>query len=284
MPPTPDETKAGYHAMWDAAQVNPAKAAAARGLAKELLANKPHYEAVEAKTGVPWFMVGTLHVRESSASFRRHLHNGDPLTARTVHVPKGRPVQGRPPFTWSESAVDALTLAPHALDKVKDWSVERILFETEKYNGWGYLGKGNSPYLWSWTNQYRGGKYIADHVYSPRAVDPQPGCVAMLKALAEICPEVAERLKYRQPTPPKDVVEAAVKQATRDDKARAAATATASAGAGTLHAATDTPAPGAAQVAHAYVLPLAVAVAAAIAFAALVTIISKSNHIRKVWS
>ena len=283
MAATPEQMCAGYHAMWDAAQVNPAKSDRAKAIAAKIVANRASYEAIEARTGVPWFMIGPIHMRESSLSFKRHLHCGDPLERRTVHVPKGRPVNGNPPFTFEASAVDALTMPPHALDKVKDWSVERILFETEKYNGFGYLGKGNSPYLWSWTNLYKGGKYVADHVYSAAAIDPQPGCAAMLKALAAAAPDVAERLKYRQKQAPKGVVEDAVREATRKDKQRAAQGASASAGAGTIKAATEQPDHGVAQFAHAYVLPLMIAFAAAAALAAIVNIARKSSHIRKVW-
>jgi len=283
MAPTPEQTKAGYHNLWNAAQVNPNKVFSAKAIAKKIIANQRRYEAIEAKTGVPWFMIGPIHMRESSMSFTRHLHCGDPLTARTVHVPKGRPVNGNPPFTFEESAVDALTMPPHGLDKVKEWSVERILFETEKYNGWGYLGKGNSPYIWSWTSLYHGGKYVADHVYRAAAVDPQPGCAAMLKALADACPEVAERLKYRQPTPRKDVVDFAVKQATEVDRKRAAGGAAASTAGAATKAATEKPAEAGAAFAHSYVLPLAILLGAAVMVVAVVQIMRKSSYIRKVW-
>jgi hypothetical protein len=103
-------------------------------------------------------------------------------------------------------------MAPHALDKVKAWSVERILYESEKYNGWGYLKRGNSPYLWSWTSEYRGGKYVADGVYDPRHWDEQPGCVALLKQLAALEPAVAARLTQRAATPPQQVHDQAAKR------------------------------------------------------------------------
>jgi hypothetical protein len=90
-------------------------------------------------------------------------------------------------------------MPPHGLDKVPAWTLERILYEIEKYNGWGYLGKCNSPYLWSWTNQYSGGKYVADHVFSRTAFDVQAGCVAILKALAEFDADVAARLAGQGP-------------------------------------------------------------------------------------
>jgi lysozyme family protein len=212
MPPTPEQTERGYHRMWDAAQILPPKLEPARRIAEKIIANRAAYEAVEKATGVPWFMIGPIHDRESDIDFKTHLHNGDPLTARTRHVPAGRPKAGSPPFKWHESAIDALTMAPHQLQKVKLWSVERILYETEKYNGWGYLNKGNSPYLWSWTNQYHGGKYVADGRYDPHHWDAQAGCVAILKQLAALEPSVAARLKHRETTPPQEVNDHATKR------------------------------------------------------------------------
>ena len=134
-------------------------------------------------TGPPWVMIGALHMRESSCDFDCHLHNGDPLTARTTHVPAGQPETGSPPFTWEESAIDALSMPPHELGKVVNWNIERILYECERYNGWGYMGKCNSPYIWACTTHYTGGKYVADGVFDPDAWDSQVGCAAIFKVL-----------------------------------------------------------------------------------------------------
>ena len=82
------------------------------------------YQGVEAALGVPAHVVVIIHSLESGARFDRHLHIGDPLTARTVQVPKGRPKSGEPPFTWEDSATDALRL--RKLDRWKDWSAEGI--------------------------------------------------------------------------------------------------------------------------------------------------------------
>ena len=229
MPPTPEQTELGYHRMWDRAQIKPDKSAPAKKIARAIISNRAAYEAVEHATGVPWFMIGALHCRESDMNFATHLHNGDSLKRRTIHVPAGRPKRGSPPFRWYESAIDALTMAPHALDQVKAWSVERILYESEKYNGWGYLRRGNSPYLWSWTSEYHGGKYIADGVYDPNHWDEQPGCVAMAKELAALEPAVAARLTHREATPPRDVHDRATR---RERVARAGGVASGATGGG----------------------------------------------------
>jgi len=229
MAPTPEQTELGYHRMWDRAQIAAGKLEGARKIARKIIANRARFAVVEAATGVPWFMIGPIHARESDMDFSTHLHNGDSLKARTHHVPAGRPTRGNPPFPWDASAIDALTMAPHELQKVKAWSVERILYESEKYNGWGYLKRGNSPYLWSWTSEYHGGKYVRDGVYDPNHWDEQAGCVALIKALAALEPAVAARLTHREAAPPAEVNAAATRRAR---VARAGAVATGAAGGG----------------------------------------------------
>jgi lysozyme family protein len=130
-------------------------------------------------------VVGIIHSLEASCDFTRHLHNGDPLTARTTHVPAGRPRTGRPPFTWEASAIDALTLQGFA--SWKDWSVAGTLYKLEAYNGFGYRDHHRtvpSPYLWSFSNHYTRGKYVADGRFSPTAVSQQCGAAVLLRRLS----------------------------------------------------------------------------------------------------
>lgn len=148
-----------------------------------LLRDAPRYKQVSELTGVPWEVIAVIHYRESNANFKTHLHNGDPLTKRTVNVPKGRP-KGTPPFTWEESAVDAIKY--DGLDKVEDWSLERMCYELEKFNGFGYRRKSinkPSPYLWAGTSHYSVGKFASDGKYDSTLVDQQLGVVVLLKRL-----------------------------------------------------------------------------------------------------
>ncbi len=166
------------------AVIRPGKMVEVSAAATKITQNKPRYEAVTLSlaNGMPWWFVGIIHYMEGGGKFTRHLHNGDPLTGRTVNVPKGRPVLGQPPFAGEESAIDALRYMKY--DKVTDWSLENCLNLFEKYNGMGYKKKGvQSPYLWSYTDQYQAGKYVADGKYDPTAVSKQPGVVAIMKAL-----------------------------------------------------------------------------------------------------
>jgi lysozyme family protein len=156
-------------------------------LCRQVLADRSRYERVAAETGVPWFLVAAIHVLEAGRRFDRHLHNGDSLRARTRRVPAGRPLSGEPPFTWEESARDALAM--HRLDKVREWTLPRILYELEKYNGWGYRlyhPHVCTPYLWGFSSHYTSGKYIADGTWSDTAVSRQCGAAVLIRRLEEL--------------------------------------------------------------------------------------------------
>lgn len=134
---------------------------------------------------VPWYFLACVHYMECSFSFKKHLHNGDPLTGYTVHVPAHRPKVGHPPpFNFEESAVDAIKLMKY--DQVTNWSLPYILLKLEGYNGFGYNRKGiRSPYLWSFSNHYTKGKYVKDGVYDADAVSTQLGAAVILKRMEQ---------------------------------------------------------------------------------------------------
>lgn len=156
--------------------------------ANKIIAGKDIYKSLQTKTGVPWYMIGVIHYRESNCNFHTHLHNGDPLSARTYHVPAGRPVRGTPPFDFQYSAIDALTY--EGFTKIKNWPIEQIAYSLEQYNGWGYRYRGYpSAYLWSGTNQYNRGKFVRDGVFNGEVVDVQDGCMGILKRIFEVTGE-----------------------------------------------------------------------------------------------
>ncbi|PAW92054.1 hypothetical protein CKK33_00510 [Mucilaginibacter sp. MD40] len=136
-------------------------------------------------SSVPWYFLACVHYMECSFSFKKHLHNGDPLTGYTVHVPAHRPKVGHPPpFTFEESAVDAIKLMKY--DQVTNWSLPFILLKLEGYNGFGYNRKGvKSPYLWSFSNHYIKGKYVKDGVFDAEAVSSQMGSAVILKRMED---------------------------------------------------------------------------------------------------
>lgn len=174
-----------YSRLFSTCAVRPDKADAVESAVQALISAKDRYEAVATEIGMPWHVVAVIHNMEASRDFGRHLHNGDPLTARTTHEPPGRPA-GEPPFTWEQSAADALRLKRMHL--WRDWTIPGCLFKLEGYNGWGYrLHHPHvlTPYLWSGSNNYVAGKYVADGTFSETAVSKQTGAAVLLRRLAE---------------------------------------------------------------------------------------------------
>ncbi|BCG95132.1 hypothetical protein MesoLj131a_39960 [Mesorhizobium sp. 131-2-1] len=129
-----------------------------------------------------------------------HLHNGDPLLLRTVHVPSNRPPKpwptpgvDDPRELWQESAKDALK---RISGLVPEWNFPRMCFGLEAYNGFGYRPYNiNTPYLWSFTNRYSGGGYPRDHVFDRSYRSKQAGLVALINAISQIDPTVQIKMK-----------------------------------------------------------------------------------------
>jgi lysozyme family protein len=156
-------------------------------VARRLVAAKQRYMNVSVKTGIPWPFIAVTHQRESSQNWNRSLAQGDPWNQVSAHVPAGR----GPFMSWEDAAYDALVnCAPHAA-RNKDWSIGGLLTLLEQYNGTGYAAKGvPSPYIWSGTDQYKSGKYVADHVYDANAVDKQLGCAGLIMAMMSLDPSI----------------------------------------------------------------------------------------------
>lgn len=172
-------TPAGYQNLFETAQLTQ-ELPRLRQLSlvcKIVMANQEAYRLVQHDSGVPWPIVAAIHFRESGQDFTKHLHNGDPLTAKTVHVPIGRPYRGEPPFTWPQSAQDALSTAW----RPETWSTAGSLEFIERYNGLGYQKRGvNSPYLWDFTDKYVSGLFTADGRFNSNAREERPGAVSIL--------------------------------------------------------------------------------------------------------
>jgi lysozyme family protein len=152
-------------------------------VAKRLAAQKDRYSVIQRMTGVPWWVIAVIHERESSQDFATNLAQGDPWNTVSTHTPKGR----GPFSSFEAAAVDALVnCAPYA-SRWKDWTAGGTMTLLEQYNGLGYANRDlPSPYIWSGTDQYTKGKYIADGVFDPNAVDKQLGCAGMIMAMQAI--------------------------------------------------------------------------------------------------
>lgn len=187
--PTFAERKDHYRAQYSIMKVKPSRASSVDTAARRLLASRPRYEAAARQVGsIPWFVIAAIHMREASGSFAGVLHNGEKIIGtgrKTKLVPAGR----GPFATWEAAAVDALK--SHGLDLVTDWSLERICYELERYNGWGYWWRGDksSAYLWAGTNIDGGGKFVADGVWSATTQDAQNGTMPIIQRLLQLAGE-----------------------------------------------------------------------------------------------
>ncbi|HEV2068934.1 MAG TPA: peptidoglycan-binding protein [Acidimicrobiales bacterium] len=181
-----DALRQEYDSLFATCSLRTERVGAVDGVVDKAVAFRHRYDAVAQPLGCPWYVVAAIHSLEASSRFDRHLHNGDPLTARTVRVPAGRPPHGTPPFTWEASAQDALQLK--RFQEWTDWSVAGLLFKLEQYNGWGYRRHHPevlSPYLWSFTSHYSRGKYVADGKFDANAVSQQCGAAAFLRRISD---------------------------------------------------------------------------------------------------
>jgi len=175
-----------YQQLFDTCTLRPKAQAEVAAVLQRIVRDMARYQAVAATVGAPWAVAALIHQMEASGNFSCHLHNGDPLTARTVQVPAGRPKQGTPPFAWEASAIDALRL--EGIDRWQDWSLPGMLYKLEAYNGWGYRLRHPevlTPYLWNGSDHYESGKFVADGRWSDSAVSRQIGAAVLLRRMAE---------------------------------------------------------------------------------------------------
>jgi lysozyme family protein len=173
-----------YVAMFDSMAIRPEKLASVDARVRSIVANEARYRSVADPAGVPWYVVGIIHSLEGGG-FGAHLHNGDPLTARTTHIPAGRPLTGNPPFTWEQSAADAIAM--RGWNASTDWSLPGTLFQLEKFNGFGYRPVGiPTPYLWSFSNHYQRGKFASDGHFDPSLVSAQAGAATILRRMMDL--------------------------------------------------------------------------------------------------
>lgn len=61
-----------------------------------------------------------------------------------------------------------------------------MLYRLEGFNGFGYRSRGvATPYLWSFSNHYDRGKFVADGHWSADARSHQCGSALLLKILSD---------------------------------------------------------------------------------------------------
>lgn len=251
---------------------------------------KARYQEITNATKVPWQAIAVTHEREASQRFDRQLGQGDPLDQVSRHVPKGRgPFLNHPndpPLqdAFYRGSIDALmNCAPYA-GRWNDWSVGGMLTLLEKYNGVGYANMGRpSPYIWSGTDQYHSGKYIADGKYDPNTVDVQLGCAGLIKAMMNIDPTIqfGPPVANARPTPepPKEIIKDATKT---ERKVRTGAATAGGAGVGNEAAKTGTEVPKTPLLPSVAAYSL-IGVAVCVAIIVSVLIYRKTKAIHEIW-
>ncbi len=173
-----------YRTLFSSIEVSKSKRGEINFILGRINRDRVRYKIVAESTNIPWYFIAIIHQLEASGKFTPHLHNGDSLKNRTVQVPRSRPVTGIPPFTWEESAADALEYKKYT--DLRSWSVSAMLYRLEKYNGFGYRRRNiPTPYLWSYCQHYSKGKFVKDGIYDPGAVSKQCGAAVLLKELEQ---------------------------------------------------------------------------------------------------
>ncbi|TDX23829.1 lysozyme family protein [Modicisalibacter xianhensis] len=185
----PPKEPAEYVACFEALEFRPTWREKADALIAKITREDAiiRYLRVEEKTKVPWWFVGVLHIMETSQRFNAHLHNGDPLSAKTVRVPSGRPINWQAGMPWELSAADALMNGSLRLHEVRDWSLGNTLMLMEHYNGFGYRKLNRmSPYLWNGSYYCYKGKFVSDSQFNPEAISEQVGGALLIHRLKDM--------------------------------------------------------------------------------------------------
>jgi lysozyme family protein len=185
---------------WDHMTLRQDRVAAFDSTAKRLVApeNKSRFQAVTTRLQtagyqpVPWWVIAVIAEREYGGPphWDKQLGQGDPLGSVSTHDPSGRgpfnehPADNNLNNAWLRGALDALIDCPPHAALWHDWTPGGTLTLLEEYNGLGYAMRGvPSAYVWSGTDQYVSGKYVADHVYRASAIDVQEGCAPILERM-----------------------------------------------------------------------------------------------------
>jgi len=185
------DLKNEYLQDWQALVIMPEHAATVEADARKVVEHKDAYQAVEAATGVPWWVVGIIDMMEGGGGADTNPCNGQTLKRRTTNVPEGRPPAPlEPPFTFQQAAVDAMTYM--GFDKIKTWTIDVVSWVFEKQNGFGYRRYHHmrSPYLYGFSNLEQPGRYVTDHNFDPAAPNRQAGALAILKAITALDPSI----------------------------------------------------------------------------------------------
>ncbi len=164
------------------------KDAALENILQKVDARYDTIDKIAKMADLPPAIVAAVWSREASFKDGVYLHNGDPLGAKTTHVPVGI-YFGKDQFV--EAAVDALTRNRSKTIKTLNLNytcndLAAMCAFTEGYNGWGYRKYHTSDptaYVTAGTTMYHGGKYVADGKYDSTVKDKQVGTMPIMSEI-----------------------------------------------------------------------------------------------------
>lgn len=199
-------TRRGYGNMWRSMAIKPGRdTALAQQAVTKILSRETEYRDAFAGNGLPWYFGAAIHYREADNDFKGCMVNGEKIVGtnqRTTIVPENR----GPYATFKDSVRDAADIK--GWRNVTLWSIERFLFQSEIWNGLGYVSKGiNAPFVWAGTNHEEMGLYVRDHVFDGTVEDKRLGTAAVIKALMEARSDIAALIVMEtegqdRPSPP----------------------------------------------------------------------------------
>lgn len=170
-----------YEHLYKTLRILPGKRGACMVAAQKVMRGKTRYKNAGALCGVPWTVIGLIHLMECGCSWNRQIINGEHWNLKTKLYPPGL----GPWDSWEDAAVVGMQRFRKRYPSV--WSVGTIGLFLERWNGMGYASRNvNSPYLWSMSNHGEGvGKFVADGKYDASAVSDQVGAMVALSLIEE---------------------------------------------------------------------------------------------------
>lgn len=160
-------------ADWERMAILPAHLSTVDWFVNQILEGKESYDKVASETGVPAFLIGAIHGRESTFNFARTIRDGKNAVL---------------PEAWIDDAITVVReeLASIYPNKISSWGPAECLYFLLRYNGVGYRLNGpprpmRSPYVFSMSDHYKVGKYTSDGNFDPDHVDVQVGCGTALR-------------------------------------------------------------------------------------------------------
>ncbi len=176
-----------YKKQFEACILNPGVEDQAKEIVRVMGQYSPLYALIADQFGIGWWQViGVLHQMESGMDFSKHLANGDPLSADTVHVPVGIMAPKEPPYNFTEGAVAALNHFKQGWGHLSITDMPTALSFFDEWNGlgeWRLTDTPGCPYLFSGTSAYQSGKFASDGAWDPTLVSQQIGVAALCKAM-----------------------------------------------------------------------------------------------------